>query len=369
YYAFIELGLNLLNNKGKLGFITPNSHFNTASGKNLRKLLKRNRNLQKIINFDYIKVFKDVNVYSCISILTKNKNPNIKYFKVQEELNEINLKENEYKIVNYNNLNDDNWVFLNDNELKRKYLIENAGRKLIDFCDINVGIATLSDYIYLLNDYEIEVDGMMFNIEPEICKPIIKVSTLHNEEEIKDNTLKIIWPYDSQAKLIPESIMIKKYPNAYNYLKLMKSKLNKRDNGRLNPNGWYAFGMTQSLKTSFGKKLLTSTMNLKPNFIYCDDEESTFLNGYQVKSKKMDLRVLQKILNSSVMEEYIEMTSKSYQSGWKSYAKNYIMNFSVPRFSTDELHYLKKEEDQKRINDFLEEIYFNRKKEVQSVLM
>ena len=369
YYAFIELGLNLLNENGKLGFITPNSHFNTASGKNLRKLLKKNQHIQKIINFDYIKVFKGVNVYSCISILTKNKNQNIKYYKVKNELNNINLAKNDYKIVNYNNLDDNKiWSFLSDYEINRKNMIENAGRKLIDFCDINVGIATLSDYIYLIDDYEIEVEGEIFNIEPEICKPIIKVSKIHNEEDIKNNTLKIIWPYTNEAKLISEKIMIKKYPNAYNYLKIMKSKLNKKDKGK-SDYCWYAFGMTQSLKTSFGKKLLTSTMNLKPNFIYCDNEDSTFLNGYQVKSKKMDLRILQKILNSCIMEEYIDMTSKSYQGGWKSYAKSYIMNFSIPKFSGEELEFLKNEKDQKIINKFLEKAYFTTKKEKQSVLM
>lgn len=368
YYAFIELGLNLLNENGRLGFITPNSHFNTASGKNLRKLLKKNQNIEKIINFDYIKVFKDVNVYCCISILTKKKNQNIKYCKIKNELNELNLDKNDYKIINYNNLDDEKiWNFLSDKEISRKYMIENAGSKLIDFCDINVGIATLSDYIYLLNDYRIEVDGEIFNIESEICKPIIKASKIHNEDDIKNNSLKIIWPYDSEAKLIPEDKMIKKYPNAYNYLKVMKSKL--KDKRKSNSKNWYAFGMNQSLKTSFGKKLLTSTMNLKPNFIYCDDEDSTFLNGYQVKSKKMDLRVLQKILNSSVMEEYISMTSKSYQGGWKSYAKSYIMNFSIPRFTISEYDFLKKENDQEKINKFLENIYFNRKMEVQSVLM
>lgn len=163
--------------------------------------------------------------------------------------------------------------------------------------------------------------------------------------------------------------MIRKYPNAYNYLKVMKSKLKNRDKGKPNNYEWYAFGMNQSLKTSFGKKLLTSTMNLKPNFIYCAEEDSTFLNGYQVKTKKMDLRILQKILNSSIMEEYIEMTSKSYQGGWKSYAKSYIMNFSVPRFSDEEIDFLKTEDNQDKINEFLEDIYFNRKKEVQSVLI
>lgn len=63
-------------------------------------------------------------------------------------------------------------IFLSDKEIRKKYRIENSGSKLIDFCDINVGIATLSDYIYLLNDYRIEVDGEIFNIEHEICKPL-----------------------------------------------------------------------------------------------------------------------------------------------------------------------------------------------------
>ena len=370
YYAFIELGLELLNKNGRLGYITPNSHFNTVSGKNLRKLLKRKQHIKKIINFDYIRVFKDVNVYSCISIFTKQMNPHIQFYKVKEELNSIDLGDDDYKIVHYSTLDDDRiWVFLSDEEIDRKERIENAGTRLIDFCDINVGIATLSDRIYLLDDYRIEVDGEVFDIEPEICKPIIKASTLHNEEEIKTNTLKIIWPYDSEARLIPEDFMIRKYPNAYNYLKLMKKDLNRRDRGRSNPYGWYAFGMTQSLKTSFGRKLLTSTMNLKPNFIYCDDEESTFVNGYQVKTKRMDLRILQKILNSSVMEEYIEMTSKSYQGGWKSYAKSYIMNFGVPRFTKEQMEFLEKESDQNKINEFLEEIYFNSKKEIQSTLV
>lgn len=69
------------------------------------------------------------------------------------------------------------------------------------------------------------------------------------------------------------------------------------------------------------------------------------------------------------MEEYIEMTSKSYQGGWKSYAKSYIMNFSVPQFNPEELEFLKNENDQEKINLFLEDIYFSRKKEIQSVLM
>lgn len=371
YYPFIELGLNLLNENGKLGYITPNSHFSTAAGKNLRKLLKSKRSIQKIVNFDYIKVFKDVNVYSCISILTKKPNKEIMFIKMLEELNELKLNDDDYKIVHYESLdNDAKWVFLSDDEISKIETIENTGSKLKDICDINCGIATLADKIYLLNDYKVKVDGKIFNIEPGICKPILKASRLHSEDEIKENTLKIIWVYDNEGNIISEKELAENYPNAYSYLCYMKPQLDKRDKGKRNPVAWYAYGRTQGLESSFGKKLLTSTMNEKPNFIYCDDDETTFLSGYQVKSGVIDLRILQKILNSNIMEDYIELISKSYQGGWKSYAKSFIQNFGVPKLTAEQYTYLKNEENEENINKFLEKIYFGiDKKEKQTTLM
>lgn len=371
YYPFIELGLNLINENGKLGYITPNSHFNTAAGKNLRKILKLNKSLYKLVNFDYIRVFKDVNVYSCISIFTKKANEKIMFHKVLEETNELKLSNEDYKIVHYNSLDDEKkWVFLSDEEIDKVESIENTGSKLKNITEINCGIATLSDKIYLLNDYKVEIDGKTFDIEPEICKSIIKASKLHSEEEIEKNNLKIIWVYDDDGNILPEDELARKYPNAYNYLQYMKPQLDKRDKGKKNPIAWYAYGRTQGLKSSFGKKLLTSTMNEKPNFIYCDDEKSTFLAGYQIKSNKIDLKVLQKILNSSIMEEYIDLISKSYQGGWKSYAKSFIQNFGIPHLTTDEITFLKEESNQEKINKFLEKKYFeNNKKEKQTILI
>lgn len=372
YYPFIELGIQLLNENGKLGFITPNSHFNTAAGKNLRKILKSGQNIKKIVNFDYIRVFKDVNVYSCISIFTKKPNESILFYKVLEELDNINLKDEDYKIVHYNTLDSEKkWVFLSDEEINKKDKIENIGIKLKDLSEINCGIATLADKIYLLDSYNVKIDDKIFEIEPEICKSIIKASTLHNEEEIKENKLMILWPYDKEGKIIPETQLANQYPNAYSYLKYIKPTLDKRDKGKPNPISWYAFGRAQGIESSFGKKLLTSTMNAKPNFIYCDEEDSTFISGYQVKSNKINLKILQKILNSSVMQEYIEMISKSYQGGWKSYSKSFIENFGIPKFSKEELEFLKNETNEEKINEFLEDIYYNKNinSEKQTVLM
>lgn len=148
YYPFIELGLNLLNKNGRLGFITPNSHFNTAAGKNLRKILKSNKSMYKIVNFDYIRVFQDVNVYNCVSIFTKKPNDGIKFRKMTEEVTSIDLTEDDYKLVNYDTLDSEKkWVFLSDEEIEKIAAIENVGTKLKDLCEINCGIATLADKI------------------------------------------------------------------------------------------------------------------------------------------------------------------------------------------------------------------------------
>jgi adenine-specific DNA-methyltransferase len=159
---------------------------------------------------------------------------------------------------------------------------------------------------------------------------------------------------------MPEEELKINFPNTYKYLTAIKLELNKRDKGKSNPVAWYAYGRTQGLDSNFGKKLLTSNMNQKPNFIYCDEEDSTFIAGYAVKSKRIDMKILQKILNSEIMREYISLISKTYQGGWKSYAKSFIKNFGIPNLSNEQMKFLNIETNREKINKFLELIYFNK---------
>ena len=71
------------------------------------------------------------------------------------------------------------------------------------------------------------------------------------------------------------------------------------------------------------------------------------------------------------MEFYIELISKSYQGGWKSYAKSFIQNFGIPKLTNEELEFLKNEHDKDKIDEFLEDLYFNRaiKTEIQTKLI
>jgi len=95
----------------------------------------------------------------------------------------------------------------------------------------------------------------------------------------------------------------------------------KRDNGKpINP--WYAFGRNQSLDNSFGKKIIFSPMNLKPNFILYENEECTFYSGYCIKYNG-DYNKLLKQLNSDRMEKYINISSRDLEVVGKLIVKNY----------------------------------------------
>jgi hypothetical protein len=130
-------------------------------------------------------------------------------------------------------------------------------------------------------------------------------------------------------EIISEKNLQENFPLAYQYLLSVKPELDKRDNGRPNPVAWYAFGRSQSLDTSFGKKIIFSPMNRKPNFVLYENEDSTVYSGYFIKYDG-DMRWLLERLNSPLMEQFIAVSSRDFRGAWKAYSKKVIEDFIVP---------------------------------------
>lgn len=100
-------------------------------------------------------------------------------------------------------------------------------------------------------------------------------------------------------------------------------------------------GETQGLN-KYGKKILFPTFADSPNFIYIDDKEALFCNGYAVfENERYDLDVLVKILNSCLMKYYVSNTSYSIEGGYYCYQKKYVERFSLPWFSEQELAFIR----------------------------
>jgi hypothetical protein len=375
FIPFIELGIELMKDEGKMGYITPNSYFTTHAGKNLRIFLQNNRYIEEIVDFDHYQVFEGITTYTAITILSKKpKNYFIlKKIRNGREVKDLNKIEGEK--IHFREINPEKWILVSNKEKEIINIIENSYYKLKDIADIRVGLATLADNVYIIDnpkeegEYFVKYFGReKFLIEKEITKEIIKVSIVKSEDDILNNKRRIIFPYKkihNSYAIIGEEELKEKFPGTYKYFLFCKNTLINRDKGKKKYETWYAYGRTQGINTTFGKKILTPPMALSPTFVVCEKEDATFYSGYGIFPKIKpftDLYLLKKILNSEMMKKYIEITAKSYQGGWKSYSKTFIKNFGLPKLSDEQVEFLKKEKDQKNIDNFLKEIYYEQAK-------
>jgi hypothetical protein len=70
-------------------------------------------------------------------------------------------------------------------------------------------------------------------------------------------------------------------------------------------------------------------------------------------AKLENIDVVQKILNSYVMDYYIRKTSVSIEGGYPCYQKNFIEKFTIPDFSQEEIETIRRLSIPSQIDDLL----------------
>lgn len=348
FYAFIEKALQHLSNDGVLGYIIPNNFLTIKSAMELRILLQSSKSIKSILDFADNMIFKPVRTYNCIVLLTKEKNETFDYC-VMEKVDNIPQRLNSltFNKMSTDSLDKNGWKLVDAVTRSNIGKIESQANRIKDF--IRTGIATLRDGVYLVESdekgYYKQFDSEKIYIEDELVKPIYKIPELKTCNSIDDVKRFIIFPYvksNERYVLIDESLFAQKYPNTYKVLSIQREELDARDNGKGASQGWFAYGRSQGLN-KYGKKLLFPTFSNIPRFTYVKNEDALFCNGYAVfENQQYDLDVLQKLLNSRIMEYYISNTSYSIEGGYYCYQKKYIEKFSIPTFSSEEIDYIRK---------------------------
>lgn len=206
----------------------------------------------------------------------------------------------------------------------------------------------------------ISCGNIEYKIEKSICRKAIKPNILKEDSDIDENIEYLIFPYtldtSNKAILIPEDIMKRNYPYALEYLRQNYDSLKKRDKESRTYADWYAFGRTQALNI-VGNKLLFPYLADKPYFVLTEDKSLLFYNGYAIvceSSRK--LKVLRRILQSSVFWYYIKHTSKPYGGEYFALAKNYVKNFGIPLLSEAEEDIILNL-DEGQANSYIENLY------------
>ena len=341
YIAFFELGFSLLQDGGKLGYITPNTWLKTRAGKALREFIRARKALESLVDFGHHQVFGEVTTYALVTVLERGANR--RTFSLRRGDAEGNLRR--LGEVALDNLDSENWVLAPNRDLARLREMRKGRVPLSAVARIHVGLTTLADSCYIFRAPEFDgdaallrhpVSGKQVPVERGILRPIVKASVLKSADE--DQRRFIIFPYERENgrhRLMGEDELAARFPLARKYFVSVRPLLDARDKGRPVAGAWHAFGRTQGLDTSFGEKILTSPMNLRPNFIVWNRPDFTFHSGYCVKFGG-DLRALAARLNSEEMAFYINLVSRCYRQNWRSFAKAFLKDFPVPPETAEE---------------------------------
>lgn len=362
FYAFIEYAMKFLDDDGMLGYIVPNNFLTIKSAMKLRDYLQENRLIKKILDFGDNMVFKPIRTYNCILLLSKQAGDSFEYCVMPKTDDmEKELKAVHFQEMFVDNLDKNGWKLVDEVTFRNLRKIESQFIPIKEF--IRTGIATLSDNVFFVDydnqGYYKRIGSEKIYIEKGLIKPIYKIPELKLHDNVDEAKRYIIFPYiksDSGYTLIQEEAFKTQYPKTYECLYRQRIELDSRDKGKGAAQGWYAYGRTQGLN-KYGEKLLFPTFANKPQFTYIKNEDTLFCNGYAVfENDTYELELLQKILNSRLMDYYVSHTSYSIEGGYYCYQKKYVGQFSLPYFSADDIEFIYRASENE-LNAFLWKTY------------
>ena len=329
YIAFLQ---KIMTSNCYYGIICPNSWLHTHAGSRVRQEFLSEQRAIELVDFRVKQVFKGVGAYCTIMIANDQKNSSY-VFKIDTDAPAENKS---YNLV------DTDTFFLYDEEVKLVNRMNLKKNDFLDHFDVKVGIATLADKVYFLQDcrekdnyYLTTKDGISIKIEKEITRRCYKASKLSQYSGARRDV--IIFPYDQARQPIGEHTFKTKYPEVYSYLLAHKATLLNRDKGKfgeLHAEGkteWYEYGRFQGLKLQDEKVLLST---LDKSLRHKKIREGLFISGYCVIPKdEKDYDLISQILADPDSEKLLSLKGKPMAGGYYGISKKFFkhLRFDIPQ--------------------------------------
>ncbi|MCP4329878.1 MAG: N-6 DNA methylase [Alphaproteobacteria bacterium] len=352
FLPFIEKGIDLLNEDGRLGYIAPSLWTMNEYGEGLRDHILEGRHLYGWIDFQSFQVFDEATTYTALQFFSRTPNDFVRVALVPDGV----IPEEPWA-GNDSRLSYDQLPFGN-----RWLLTTGADRDLIDGLyqrcvrldhpeitrNIYQGLITSADAVYHLTKLAPgrylckpnRDDGPPYEvaIEDEIMKPLVSGTEAKRYIEPKTDTY-LLFPYlvdDQGAHLIPVSRMVAAYPQAWVYLRSWEEKLRARENRALDDDQWYRFGRHQNLDRQEIEKLIVA--QTVPSLRVCaDPTEQLYLNNVRVNgiipASDVGAWYVLGLLNAPVCDHVFRRIAKPKDGGWFEANKQFIAPLPIARAS------------------------------------
>ena len=347
YVIFVEKGLSLLNERGRLGFILPHKFFNAKYGLPLRTILSQGKHLSEIVHFGYQQVFEGVTTYTCLLFLNKTVSDDFNFLKVDSLDEWKNAGSAKYATIPTSRAGVTDWVFAAGREAALLDKLNEVPLKLKDVTSrIFQGIKTSADKIYIVKELERKTDRIRiysnernaeYWIEPDLLHPLIKGGD-SKAYLLSHNDLLILFPYARQENgpmgLIPETTMKIEYPLAWAYLLDNKEYLENRENGKMRGQMWYAYGRNQALDVISLPKIFTPDIATRASFSLDENGDIFFTGGVAggygiLAQQNYSMKFIMALLNSKLLDWLVQQSSTQMNGGYYSYESRFIRGLPI----------------------------------------
>jgi len=311
YLAFFELGFNMLNENGKLCYITPSSWLNSLAAENMRRYILEKKNLISLTDLGHYQAFENATTYTIISLFAKNhNNKNFDYY-VFDGINHSRIFVDNLSI-------DDCYIgsyfYLADKE-HLGMIKDIKTKKTTKYVSVKNGFATLADNVFIGDDIP----------NSNITIKTLKAST--------GKWYKCLYPYDRKGKLLPPSIALSE-PSVLHHFESHKKDLLK---GKKDYPTYYEYGRTQALLDVWRKKiainvLLRTEKDLKVEEV--DEGQGVYSGLYIISDFDIPYEDIKRILCSHEFAVYVSLLKKYKSGGYYTFNSkdveqyiNYMLSF------------------------------------------
>jgi type I restriction-modification system DNA methylase subunit len=336
---FMEQGLKLLKQNGRLGYIILNRFFKTDYGEIVRSWLIRNKAISEIEDFRDIQIFAGRTTYTTILILQKN-SPSIHYRtyesheKAMARIPAVDCK------LKWDSIDAHVWSFDQPDllevhqELTHKHGNIGQRREI----QISVGLQTLYGKLYQFEPVEEKPrtivgrngEGELITLEKAALRPLCRNRGFYPFRKNNADAW-VIFPYeifDGQAIEIDWKEFKQRYPKTAFYLEERKRKLLKAVEVEEETNRWHLYTRPQNLVIQANPKVLfpmtiedtTASVDFS-GLVYQDNVNINSISIFNSSPEK--LNAIAAVINSTLFNALARLKAGLNDSGWRKFNRQY----------------------------------------------
>jgi hypothetical protein len=353
YLVFLERALGLLAPHGRLGFIVPNKLFKLDFAQRMRALLSERELVDHVLDFGASQVFAEATNYTCILVLDRAGVSELSYRRIggtrEEVLDELSAPSDvaAQRFVT-RDLGADPWVLVPPEEAALIAHAQRGSERLEDVTEqIFQGLITSADSVYVLEDRG-ERAGLRvvfsrassreLELEPDLLRPLASGVDVERYAFRSLPDL-LLFPYvrDGGGMRLVTRDELAALPRTAAYLAEHERLLRGRERGKMDHDGWYAFGRTQSLghhdRPKLGVAATVRRLEIAGDLEGVVYFHNVRVNGILGRGGAVPLSALLVLLNSRLLDWIFRRGSAPHANDYFAANKQFIagLPIRVPR--------------------------------------